>query len=812
MILPEGWLSFVLLALMQLTMVGAIRAAAWVDGLSILAWVSLISLVWGLVLAKVRLPGLILHLIGLPIGAIQVVYFILTVLPEGDLSYRLMVLWDRLNEWIKITSSGGIGTDNLLFLLFMAGITWLIGYFGAWTLFREHNAWWASVSTGIVLIINLSYATHLNSYFFAFLFFAFLLIVRMNAYSRERRWIASRVAYEDKLRRVTLRSGFVLAAFAVLAAWAIPGESLASQQITVLFDVASRPWDDIQAEFSRFFGGIGSGSQRNVSGFGKTLPLKSVVTLGDDTVLYVSGTEPRRLRGIVYEKYTGKGWLAAERPEYQIPAFSVHSDISTHYKMREEITQTIQVAQPRGMIVFTPGQPERLSVPVAAQLEVPPSYRFDLTDSEQDTVPDDIKALAQTIEYRASEQNLSLGDANHESPVTPSLVSQLAPTQGGDLEVTGIWMRGAQVSSLELRRMDGDYADATILRNAGMLRRGFQYTVVSSVSVADEQSLRQASSDYPEWVKQRYLPLPRTVTARTIRLARQLTFRFDNTYDKAVALERYLRTLTYSDNVNAPPPTSDAVDYFLFVSKEGYCDYFASAFVVMSRALGMPARVVSGYAPGDVDLEKGITVVRDWHAHSWPEVYIPDYGWIEFEPTPSRPPINRSQTPYVEPEQQETLPSLLGEETDLGDTLVPGPSTVSLESTEPVVGHNVVAEVALLGLGGLVAVVIISLLSILLLWQRGMRRLPKSKEAYAKMYRLAYWLGLRPKINYTPNEFAEALASLVPEERADVGLITRIYVLHQFGRKQPSTEEEHQLSRAWQRVRNRLIRRRLGLR
>ena len=812
MMLREGWLSFALLALMQLTMVGAMRAAAWVEGLGILAWISLVSLVWGLALAKLRLPAIVLHLIGLPVGVAQVVYFMTTVLPEGDLSYRVMVLWDRLNDWIRVTSSGGIGTDNLLFLLFVSSVTWLIGYFSVWTVFREHNGWWASIATGIALIINLSYATRLDYYFFAFLLFAFLLIIRLNVYGREQVWLMSRVTFDHRLRGITMRGGFAVAAFAVAVAWAAPGTLLASQQISAAFSAVNGPWDDLQSEFSRLFGGIGSGSQRNISGFGKTLPLKSVVTLGDDIVLYVSGTEPRRLRGVVYEKYTGKGWLAAERPEYQIQPFSEQSDITTDYQLREEITQTIQVAQPRGMIVFAAGQPQRFGMPVAAQIEMPAPTKVDVTDLESGGVPDEVRGLAQAIQARASEQNLSLGDASHEIQVTPSAASRLILNPYGKLEVTGVWMRGNRVSALGIRQLDGDYADVSVLRSPGMLRRGFQYVVVSSVSVADEVSLRKANGDYPEWVRQRYLPLPRTVTARTVRLARQLTFRYDNAFDKAVALERHLRTLGYSDNVDVPSSANDSVDYFLFVGREGYCDYFASAFVVMSRALGIPARVVSGYAPGDVDLEKGITVVRDWHAHSWPEVYIPPYGWIEFEPTPSRPPIERSQTPESEPKEEQTPLVLQDEQTEGDDALVPGNSSASFGGEEPTTEYGGIPAMVLLAVFALVAVLLLVYLSVQFAWHRGLRGLPRGKETYAKMYRLAYLLGAGPKPNYTPNEFADALASAMPEERSNIGFITRVYIQQQFGRKQPSEDEEQLLIAAWRQVRNRLIRRLLKLR
>src|SRR5260370_19714909 len=109
-------------------------------------------------------------------------------------------------------------------------------------------------------------------------------------------------------------------------------------------------------------------------------------------------------------------------------------------------------------------------------------------------------------------------------------------------------------------------------------------------------------------------------------------------YVKAAALETYLRgNFTYSTHVVAIPPDRDWVDYFLFDSKEGYCDYFATTMVVLLRAEGVPARVASGFAPGEFDPSTGVSMVRENHAHSWVEAYFPRFGWITFEPSAIRP-------------------------------------------------------------------------------------------------------------------------------------------------------------------------------
>ena len=93
----------------------------------------------------------------------------------------------------------------------------------------------------------------------------------------------------------------------------------------------------------------------------------------------------------------------------------------------------------------------------------------------------------------------------------------------------------------------------------------------------------------------------------------------------------------------AAPPADvvDVADYFLFDLRRGYCDYYATAFVVLARAAGLPARFATGFTAGSWDPVQRLWVVDEGNAHSWPEVFFPEVGWIPFEPTGGRPPLER---------------------------------------------------------------------------------------------------------------------------------------------------------------------------
>lgn len=169
------------------------------------------------------------------------------------------------------------------------------------------------------------------------------------------------------------------------------------------------------------------------------------------------------------------------------------------------------------------------------------------------------------------------------------------------------------------------------------------YTAQSMLAMPSLEDLRSSGTDYPTWVLERYLQLPDTVPQRVIALAQNLTTNQFTPYAKAQALENYLRTIPYTLDVPAPPSDRDVVDFFLFDVYRGYCDYYATAMVVLARSAGIPARLVMGYARGSYDENTHQYLVTEADAHSWVEVYFPGIGWVEFEPTAGRGAIVRPE-------------------------------------------------------------------------------------------------------------------------------------------------------------------------
>ena len=165
------------------------------------------------------------------------------------------------------------------------------------------------------------------------------------------------------------------------------------------------------------------------------------------------------------------------------------------------------------------------------------------------------------------------------------------------------------------------------------IQPGDQYQARSLLLNPTRKDLRNAGENYPDWVTKRYLQVPAEISADFKRLALQITAGQETPFDRAEAVTRYLReNYAYNETVPSPPPGTDPVSWFLFGWKSGFCNYYASAEVLLLRSAGIPARLVVGYAEGEV---KGYSLysVRGKDAHAWPEVYFPGQGWIEFEPT-----------------------------------------------------------------------------------------------------------------------------------------------------------------------------------
>ncbi len=281
------------------------------------------------------------------------------------------------------------------------------------------------------------------------------------------------------------------------------------------------------------------------------------------------------------------------------------------------------------------------------------------------------------------------------------------------------------------------YADKDLV---GMYLRSArdEYTALGAIPAVDATRLRRASTLYPEWVTSRYLSLPETIPPRVRGLARAVTREAPTAYDRARAIETYLRTIPYSLDVPTPPAGRDVVDWFLFDLRRGYCDYYATAFVVLARLNGLPTRFVIGYAQGTWDKAREEYRITEREAHSWPEVYFPEYGWIPFEPTASREVFRWQRGPGA----SVRAPLRWDEAAD---------AFRALAARRWQVARLRRAVLGLMGLVGLAA------LTYGLWWLYWYWRVPQPARGYAQVLWLGRWLGVPLRSGQTPAEYTRAL-------------------------------------------------------
>jgi transglutaminase-like putative cysteine protease len=337
------------------------------------------------------------------------------------------------------------------------------------------------------------------------------------------------------------------------------------------------------------------------------------------------------------------------------------------------------------------------------------------------------------------------------------------------------------------------------------LPAGDSYQVQAVDLSPSEQELRAAGTNYPQWVVDRSLQLPDKLPVSIRTLALDLTKDAATPYDKALAITDYLRReIRYNQELPPVPANRDVLEWFLFDYKQGFCNYYATAEVILLRAASVPARLAVGYAEGEIPPGTVRTrLVRKEHAHAWPEVYFPGIGWIEFEPTASQPPLNR---PAGEAREGGAIPGRRTptppSEEPAGEAGIPpekpGGEAAWLQRIPAWQAALLLTALAAIAVGGyltwmrrkrpaasatnslpvrLMATVEKSGLTPprwLVNWARWTTLTP-IERSFAEVYRSLRRLGVRAPVSQTPAEAAAALTARLPEARAEIISLLEAY-------------------------------------
>jgi transglutaminase-like putative cysteine protease len=343
-----------------------------------------------------------------------------------------------------------------------------------------------------------------------------------------------------------------------------------------------------------------------------------------------------------------------------------------------------------------------------------------------------------------------------------------------------------------------------------------RYEADSELPEIDPDQVRLAPNTVPAGADQ-YLKLP-PLDIRISQLAEQITASSPNNYDKALAVEQYLRThFGYTLQLSRIQP-QDPMANFLFERKQGHCEYFASSMAVMLRTLLIPSRIVNGFRTGEFNDLTGQYVIRASNAHSWVEAYFPEAGWISFDPTPpgslpTRTGWSRMQL-YVDAAASFWREWIINYDASHQRTLGQDAASNSRRFIDEALqwirqqhrallrlarsAHNHITSFPVRWLGGLVAaaaalVVLLNLRHLLAaLRARSLRahpeRAPRESAAlwYDRMVGRLARLGWRKSPCQTPGDFVAAIQE--PVLRTKVAEFTRHYESARFGRSVDDAE------------------------
>ena len=718
-----------------------------------------------------------------------------TLVAEGDGPFdKLDALLSGLSGWVSALRSGETVSDQLPLSVTITALTWAMSYLTTLAFLRYRSVWMTLLPVGAVTIINVTYQPGSTSpYLWTFLLLCLVMFVHAASRVRMEALLTQGVAHPASLHRKSLLHGLWVSATLVVLAAALPlGESPSSPLDWFYNPVNGTARGEIRDEVSRVFGGPSSREILSVRFLGSVLSLVRPVSNSTEPILFAEADYPYYWSAVAYDHYTSKVWKVQDTatldviPPPEVPA----SGESDGPPITRPTTYTIYLYVETPYL-FIAGNPA--DVDPDAQLQAPSSsaHRLDLADpGRSDDLTGDLRALESELASTAGSPDVSrlpanlrvsavvksAGPAGEESVV---VVDPGSPTYAEDLRSA----LGGPGRTLALEVVRAPLEDSPVLfTTQGQLGLGNSYAVDSDILVADEALLRSAPRDYPPRIVERYLQIPPSLPERVSSLADELVDGAANPYDMAVAVESYLRTLEYSSVPIFLPNEADAVDYFLFESRESYSDYFASAMAMMLRTQGVPARLVLGFAPGEVDPEGYL--VRDSHNHSWPEVYFPGLGWAPFEPSPIYPVRPRGP-----------------------DQLSPRDLSMAVNADAPAEDEEALWEPGVrvgtpLGTGGLMfAAFMLAGASVMrILWVAQYGAPWSAQAAYRRMQRLAALLGFRAPSSQTALEYSHSLSTLIPEARSEVELVTRAYVRHRYGGVRPDSAEAPGLANAWSRI------------
>lgn len=659
---------------------------------------------------------------------------------------NVVALLPRVQRWLLVVVNGGIGDDTAIFLFFIVALSFLLAYISAWLVYAARRPWAMILVNGLVLLLNLSNMDARYSVFLIIFLGASLLL------------LLRLTIYESVVRwqHLGLRYGRgigwdmmqvgVVLSLAILLLAWLLPWGYINANAAQVWDAKTNSWAQAQNTWNRVISLNGGVILANHGNFREALVLAGNPNLNHDVVLKVQTEDDTQYLASLAYD-TYTGKTWTDGPHSSL-AIRPNQVFPSDAVMTHSVKQKVTVVNPPGE-----QEPYLLGASAMAATNVPTAALLGATSGD-------------VLAWVGQSQNLTAG-------MTYTVVSQVSSADVATLKTVPLPVNAPKYAPNYEGTLPPTYY------SPGMLRS--------------------------------YLQVPPGLDPQIAILAEQITANASTMYEKVVALESYLRTnYSYSVNVQVPPG-EEAVSWFLFRSDhKGFCNYFATSMAIMARSLGIPARVVVGYANGEYDEKQRQHIIHGTDAHSWTQVYFAGYGWINFEPSASfaafaRPLPNQfSAGDFGGLSEGATHlpPALITKRHVEQDADVSGASAAIRAGQAQQPWYQSLAFV----LVSWVALVLCCCLIFGVWWHRLFRRYDRPTQVFGRISLLASWAGIRSVPSQTPYEYIQTLSTRAPAEAETLKRLGDIYVRARWA--DPSSREHPrqngelaELARLWKRLR-----------
>lgn len=762
-------------------------------------------------------------------------------------------LWSRIGPFSQqvlawyTRQPGGAEFEQLIVTALLGYTVWLATFFAGWYLASRAAVGLALVLPAMIASVSLMRDPAMPFWPITIMVASGVgMVASVNWARKESRWARRAMPRPQHLGgRVFIT--VIVFLLIISSTGLMPPAAWASRVIDPVIDAGTQQWTSFSDWSNRALASIGlgtiGGGRSNAFGnyqdFGDGFEVSGNVSLSDDPQVLVRTDQSFApyLSAHSYDVYTGRGWQSGLEQSFDFKDDKGRRIApELRFAANQELILSPEITQDRlrATTSITPLVPQNgvmLTVESYVSVDQPAVVRMSWQQMQNQTYAlsaQQLGSLPPTIQRIANLllQTRLIGGPGKNGPLADSATA----TSAIDNELENLSSRGVSVR--------WDASSDGVVRNLYVTGRlpvyddveavyttttsGSSYLVTSLLPQQDEQMLRDAGTAYPSWVTDRYLQLGPTVTSRTIDLARTIVADATNPYDQARLVETYLRNaITYDLSVDAPPEGADLVDYVLFENRRGYCEHYASAMTVMMRSLGVPARTVVGYYPGQYDPARNAYVYPEANAHAWTEVYVPDAGWVRFEPTANRPlddgepgsdaannEPSLAPTPTAAPTEVAPTPNRNADQATNEETAIPTVVAQEPELPEPQAlpetgnGWTPPRWVAPMMVLSLIAA--LAAAGVWLGWHWHLRNLAPAAGLYRRLERIGRLVGVRESTTSTPREFGHRVGSRLPAGKSAVRSIVWVYEEDLYRRGGASRPHLNRATNAWNELKRRL--------